>query len=889
MIPLYRLLARLLLPDVAGRHADDMAATAAQLADDARRAGMRALGRYWFTEFRALARLAWTERPPRKAGSMLPHLLQDVRYSLRLLRRTPGVTFVALLTIGLGIGANTAIFSIVNGVILRPLPLHDPDRLFLIQHAQLSDRTQVAAVSPGNFYDVQRASRVIQPMAGFSGSTVTLTGRGDPERLQGIVSNGSILEVAGVQPALGRIFTAADQTPGSPRVVVISHRLWQRLFGGSADAIGQSLTLGGTPVTILGVMPKGFSFPDTNVDFWAPELLTPQQRASRTEYYLTILGRLAPGATPGGARAELDSIMEGLRTSFPQANSGITLEPTPLAEALVSNITQMLWILMGSVGCVLLIACANLANLLLAKATGRGREIAIRQAIGADRGRIIRQMLVESVVLGVTGGIAGVAIGKVFLDALVAWLPAGIPRLAEASIDVRVLLLTLVVSAATGIFFGLAPALQLARRGPASALRDDARTSTGRGPLRAILVAAELALALVLLAGAGLLIRSFVQMQRVDPGFSTDRLLTFQVRMEGPAYSQAPARIAFVNGIVERLKTLPGVVDAAAGSNAPIAGRGTGAWFNMLARPWPDGTTPPAVPYRVITPDYFKTMQIPLVRGRLLTESDGLTGTPSVVISESVAKRFWGADAGLPGRSGAAAEAGDPIGAGIYLGAPSNKLFDRATIVGIVKDVKLAGLGSPLTDAVYGLNTLMPWWRNFTFTVRASGDPTALAPSVRQIVRTTDPQLAVTALQAMTDIMNTSLAPARASMLLLALFAGVAMVMAAIGVFGVMSYSVNLRAREMGIRMALGARPSEVRRLVVASGMRQALIGVALGVGGAIWMTRAMRSLLFQVQPGDPLTLTAAALLLLATAGVACYIPARRATRVDPLIVLRAE
>jgi putative ABC transport system permease protein len=808
---------------------------------------------------------------------MLHHLLQDVRYSLRLLRRTPGVTFVALLTIGLGIGANTAIFSIINGVILRPLPLHDPDRLFLIQHAELGDRTRVAAVSPGNFYDVQRASRTIQPMAGFAGSTVTLTGRGDPERLQGIVSNGSILEVAGVQPALGRIFTAADQTSGSPRVVVISHRLWQRLFGGSADAIGQSLTLGGTPATVLGVMPKGFSFPDTTVDFWAPELLTPQQRASRTEYYLTILGRLAPGATPAAARAELDSIMEGLRAAFPQANSGITLEPAPLAEALVSNVTQMLWILMGSVGCVLLIACANLANLLLAKATSRGREMAIRQAIGADRGRVIRQMLAESVVLGIAGGIAGVAIGTVFLDALVAWLPAGIPRITEASIDVRVLLVTLGVSAVTGIFFGLAPALQLARRGPATALRDDARTSTGRGQLRAVLVAAELALALVLLAGAGLLIRSFVQMQRVDPGFSTDRLLTFQVRMEGPAYAQAPARIAFVNGVVERLKTLPGVIDAAAGSNAPIAGRGTGAWFNMLARPWPAGTTPPAVPYRVVTPEYFRTMKIPLVRGRLLTESDGLDGTPSVVVSESVAKRFWGAGAGLP------------IGSEIYLGAPDNKLFERATIVGIVRDVKLAGLGSPLTDAVYGLNTLMPWWRNFTFTVRTSGDPTALAPSVRQIVHTTDPQLAVTALQAMTDIMNTSLAPARASMLLLALFAGVAMVMAAIGVFGVMSYTVNLRAREMGIRMALGARPSEVRRLVVANGMRQASIGVALGVVGAIWMTRAMTSLLFQVQPGDPLTLTAAALLLLATAAVACYVPARRATRVDPLIVLRAE
>ena len=804
-------------------------------------------------------------------------MLRDIRYGLRLLLRTPGATAIALLTIGLGIGANTAIFSIINGVILRPLPLRDPDRLLLIQHAQLDDRTQLVTMSPGNFFDIQQASRLVQPMAGFSGSTVTLTGRGDPERLQGIVSSGSILEVAGVQPVLGRIFTEADQKPGAPRVVVLSHRLWQRLFEGRADALGQSLVLGGTPVSVIGVMPKDFTFPDTNVDFWAPEVLTDRQRASRTEFYLTILGRLAPGATPGAARAELDSIMERLRTSFPQANSSLAIEPAPLAEALVSNVTQMLWILMGSVGCVLLIACANLANLLLAKATGRGREMAIRQAIGADRRRVIGQMLVESVVLGVAGGIVGVVVGKIFLDALVAWLPAGIPRIAEVSIDVRVLLFTLLVSAATGVLFGLAPALQLARRTPASLLRDDARTSTGRAPLRAILVAAELALALVLLAGAGLLIRSFALMQRVDPGFSTDRLLTFVVRMEGPVYAQAPARLAFVNGVVERLKTLPGVIDAAAGSNAPIAGRGTGAWFNIISRPVPAGTTPPAVPYRVITPDYFKTMQIPLVRGRLLTASDGLTGTPSVVISESVAKRLWGSDGQ------------DPLGTDIYLGAPDNKLFPTAKIVGIVKDVKLAGLGSPLTDAVYGLNTLMPWWRNFTFTVRTTGDPTALAPSVRQIVRSADPQLAITALQAMTDIMSTSLAPARASMLLLALFAGVAVVMAAVGVFGVMSYTVGMRAREMGIRMALGARPSEVRRMVVSDGMRQALVGVIAGVIGAVWLTRAMTSLLFQVRPGDPLTLTAAAVLLLATAALACYLPARRATKVDPLIVLRAE
>jgi predicted permease len=345
--------------------------------------------------------------------------------------------------------------------------------------------------------------------------------------------------------------------------------------------------------------------------------------------------------------------------------------------------------------------------------------------------------------------------------------------------------------------------------------------------------------------------------------------------MEGPAYQKAAARIAFVNGIVDRLKTLPGVTEAAASSYAPIVGRGTGAWFNIIARPWPPGTTPPGVPYRVITADYFKAMQIPLLRGRLLTDRDGLNGTPSVVISESLARRFWPNE--------------DPVGADIYLGAPDNKLFDRAAVVGVVKDVQLSGLGGSLTDAVYGLNTLMPWWRNFTFTVRTSGEPLSLAASARQIVRDADPSIATTGMQAMTDIMRTSIAPTRASMLLLALFAGVALVMAAVGVFGVMSYAVNLRTREMGIRLALGARPAEVQRMVVADGMKQAIVGVIVGAAGAAWVTRTMSSMLFGVSPGDPATLALASSVLLVTAALACYMPARRATRVDPLVVLRAE
>ena len=877
MIALYRLAFRLLLPAAADRLGDEAMETVARLSADARQRGTGAWVRYWITEFRSLGREAWNERPPRKGGNMIPTLVQDVRYSLRLLARTPGVTAVALLTLALGIGANTAIFSIVNGVLLKPLPYPDADRLYLVQHAQLSDGAQLGSTTPGNFYDIQSAVPSMQ-MAAISTSSATLTGRGDPERLVGVGSAGSVLAVLGVAPQLGRIFTEQDDRPGAPKTVVISDALWRRIFGARPDALGQTLMLGGEPFTVIGVMPRGFSFPDTQIDLWAPAHFNAQMRASRTEYFLTIIARLAPDATFATARGQLDSVMARLREQFPQANSDVALDAQPLGESMVANVSQMLWILMGTVGCVLLIACANLANLLLARATGRSREIAIRQAIGANRGRLVRQLLVESMLLALLGGAAGVLVGKTFLDALVAWLPAGIPRIADASVDARVLFFTFAAASITGVLFGLAPALQLSGRAPALVLRDDARTSTGRGALRGVLVVAELAIALVLLVGAGLLMRSFVLMQRVDPGFATDRVLTFQVRMEGPAYAKAPTRIAFVNGVVERLKSLPGATDAAASSYAPIVGRGTGAWFNMLARPWPAGTTPPGIPYRVVTPTYFKTMQIPLVRGRLLDERDGAGGTPSVVISESVARRFWSAPSD-----------GDPLGSEIYLGAPDNKLFERATIVGIVKDVRLAGLGGTLTDAVYGLNTLMPWWRNFTFTVRTAGDPASLASAVRQIVRETDPALAVTGVQAMIDIMRTSIAPARASMLLLTLFASIAMVMAAVGVFGVMSYAVNLRAREMGIRLALGARPAAVRRMVVADGMKQAAIGVALGIGGAMWVTRMMASELFGVTPNDPLTLAGAAALLFATAALACYIPARRATRVDPLIVLRTE
>ena len=877
MILLYRFALRVLLPRSARRHSAAMLETARSLSRDAKHAGRVAHTRYWAQEFHALCTVTWTETPQRKALPMFSTLLQDIRYGVRLLVRTPGITAIALITLALGIGANTAIFSIIDGVLLRPLAYEDPDRLLLVRQRDASDPDSLSRTSPGMFYDVQQSTRSFDTMAAYQVVSTTLTGKGDPERIEGVHSVGSVLSVLGVRPQIGRMLSEEDDRIGAPRNVVISHRLWQRLFNGRSDALGQNLTLDGEPHTVVGIMPPWFAFPDAEREFWAPMQMTAKMRASRTENFLLIVARLRDGVSADAARGELESVMARLRAEFPVANNNVLLDAQPLRDSVVADVSRQLWILMAGVGCVLLIACANLANLLLARATRRRHELAVRQAIGASRSRIVRQLLVESLVLAFVGGLAGAAVGPLFLDAVVAWLPADIPRLSSATIDLRVLLFTIAVSSLTGVVVGLAPAIQATRREGTVLVRVDTRTSTSRSVLRSMLVVTEVAVAVLLLAGAGLLIRSFVLLQRVDAGFSAENVLTFNLRFEGREYEEPAARVAAVNAIVERLQVLPGAVGASASSYVPLAGWGTAAWFNIVSRPVPPGGTPESIPYRVITPDYFKVMQIRLLRGRLLTDADGIGGTPSVVISESAARRFW-----------PTAAQGDPIGSEVYLGPPENK-FARATIVGIVKDVKLTELGSDVTDALYGLNSLMPFWRGFTFAIRTSGDPLSVAADARRMVRERAPTVAITALRPMTEIVHRSQGPARASMSLLVLFAVIAGVMAAIGVFGVMSYVVNLRARELGIRLALGATGSELQRMVMVDGMAQALTGVVLGLVAAAWLTRSMRALLYGVAPGDPLTLFVVGSLLIASAALACFVPARRATRIDPLTVLRAE
>ena len=890
MLRTFRMARRILLPrDVASDDEAEAVATAASLAADAGRRGPRATFTYWRTEFTSLLRaaVAARRRDPqlpddlvavRRRLPMLSTVLHDARYALRVLRRAPGFTAVAVLTLALGIGANTAIFSLINGVLLQPLPYPRADRLYRVLHGEIDDPTSLASMTPGNFYDLQRESTAMKPFAAVTRITPTLTGHGEPRPVPGMRSAGSILEVVGVPPMLGRIYTDRDDMPGAEPVMVLSHSTWMRLFGGDEGAIGQALVLDGRPVMVVGVMPAGFHFPAPDVEFWMPALFPDTLRASRTEFMLGGIGRLADGRDATEANAELQTIMARLRADHPQANSNVAIVTEPLQEAIVGSVRTPLWILMASVACVLLIACANLANLMLARAADRRREVAVRQAIGAGRLHLVRQLLVESLVLGLAGGIAGLLTGYAFLNALIAWLPPGTPRLEAVTLDASVLAFTLIIAIGSSVCFGLAPALQLAGNAPVTALKEGSANATARSLLRPALVVCEIAVALVLLAGAGLLLRSFQALQQVDPGFPIDRVLTLGVSLPQTTYPRPAERIAFVNEALERLGRLPGVEAVAAGSGVPLAGRGTGAWFNMYDRPVPPGQTPPGVPYRVVTPRYFETLGIRLLRGRLLSDRDGLDGTPSVVISESVASRFWPEGQGR-----------DAIGAEIYLGAPGNRLFDRATVVGIVKDVKLAGLDSGMTEAVYATQTLMPFWRGFTFAIRTTGDPAALASAARHELRQIDAAMPVMAVRTMDDVLEGSMAPARSSMLLLTIFASVALAMAAVGVFGVLSFTVTRRSREMGIRMALGADATAVRWLVVRDGMRQAAAGIAVGLIGAFWLTGFMSTLLFQVAPRDPITFAGAALILTAVSALACYLPARRATRVNPLVVLRAD
>ncbi len=878
----YRRVLALVLPRrFRERFSHQMLAVFAELESEARaRAGSRGVVAALLSELPGLLRLAARERRAERAerarlpnvaqgkGNMLESFTQDLRFAARSLRRSPGFTLVATLTLALGVGANTAIFSVVDGVLLRPLPVRDPARLVAVgEQSASAGPGNVSVTSPANLYDWQRSTRSMR-IAGFTSVSGTIMAHGEPQQLFGTQSIGGILPLLGVPPMLGRLIGESDEDAAAPAAIVLSYESWRDLFGEDRDAIGKTITMNGTPRTIVGVMPRAFSFLGGPSAFYVPARFDAKFRENRDQYFIEVVGRLAPGSSVEQAQTELETVAARLRRDWPTFNTNLKILVLPLQETIVGGSRTQLMVLMGAVAFVLLITCANLGNLLLARASGRRREIAVRQALGAGQGRVARQLLTESLLLAIVGGALGLIVGKLFLDLLLAAQTiTNLPRSDEITLDGRVLAFTFGVSLLAGVIFGSVPAWQLSRAPSTSALREGAKGSDNQQWARSVLVVSEIALAMVLLTGAGLLLRSFALLQRVDAGVRQDHVMTFSVRLPRDDRTFFPRSI-------ERLRALPGVRSAALTSQLPVTGRGIGAWFNRIDKPLPAGVNPTGEAYRVVTPGYFETMGIALRRGRGIETTD-THDAPVVVVNEALVRKYYRGE--------------DPLGKPIYLGAPDNRLFREASIVGVVSDTRDVGLGSDPLPTVYIPLAVMPGWPAFSYVLRTQQEPGAIIAAARRAMREIDPTLPVRDVASMDDVLSTAVAPARWSTTLLGVFAGVALVIAVLGVFGVLSFVVTQRTRELGIRIALGAAPAQVRRHVVARGLTLVLIGVVAGILGAVTLTRFMSALLFGVTPTDPATYGAVAAILIGAALLASYLPARRATRVDPILALRAE
>lgn len=890
MTRLYALALFLLPRDVRDAHGAEMVAVFAQLlGEQRRRNGLSGVVRAATYEGIALLGFAWCTRrgtrpPPRidermlawsvdseRNGSMRVSVLQDIRYAIRLLARTPGFTLICIVTIAVAIGANTAVFSLVHGVMLKPLPFPESDRLVVL--GQYTDgAATLSTTTPGNFYDWRARMTALDAIAGFA-YTQRVVERGEfAERTLGVQSVGNVFDVLG-RPALdGRTLAEADDDPGAPAVVVLAEGFARRLFG-ERQVVGETLRINGLPFTVVGVMPRDFGFPDYDAQYWVSARFDARFRQNRDQYFLLAVGRLQSGGSIEQSVTQLNTVMDVIRREYPQHTQNATGAVVPLKQFVTDGFGARLWMLLGGVVVVLMIACANIANLLLARGSARRREMAVRHALGARATRLVRQMLTESLVLALLGGAMGILLGRGLLQVLIAWLPQNLPRAEGVTLDATVLAVTATASVVCGLVFGLWPALQLSRAGAADAVRHGIRETGRTDRVRSGLVIAQVALSLTLLAGAGLLARSFNNLSNVRPGFEPDNLLTFNVSLPGAVYREPAARLAYFQRAVEQLHSVPGVTAVALSSTLPVAGRGVGAWFNMLDRPLPPNQTPPGVPYRVVTPNYFDTIGVPLRRGRVLSENDGPGGVRAVVISEAVERRFW------PG--------GSALGKRIYLGAPDNRLFEDAEIVGVVGDVKQTALDEATSEAVYIPHRLMPGMTTFSFALRTPQEPTSLASAVRSELRRIDPSVPVHQIRPMSEIVAQSLTPARSSFYLLGLFAFMALVLATIGVFGVLSYTVSQRRAEMAIRVALGASSRSVLMLVLGHGLRQVGLGIAIGLLLTMSLARYIQGLLFNVPPVDPLTLVVVSVLLTLVASVAVYVPGRRATTVDPVMVLR--
>ncbi len=815
----------------------------------------------------------------RQRRDIVSELMQDLRLALRGIRRSPAFAAVVIATLALCIGANTAIFSVVNAVLLAPLPYRDPGALVRVYHVWEGKKV---VMSPPNFIDVAKQSRSLAEAAAFAGGSVNVTGVGDPVRVSGVETSASFFHVLGVQPALGRTFLPDENEPGRTKVVVLGHAIWQQRFGSSRTVIGSPMYLDGERYTIVGVMPSGFDMP-RKTDLWTPLTYDVAFTAkSRGAWYVNGIARLKPGVTEQDAATEVALIGKQLEKQYPDDNAKLGMSVTSMREAMVGDVRKPLVILLCAVGFVLLIACANVANLLLARSTTRQTEMALRSALGAGRRRLVRQLLTESVLLSLIGGGLGLLLASWGVKMLVALQPRGIPRLDTVRVDGTVMAFTAAVAVLTGIAFGIAPALQLVRRGGsglALSLRAGGRgmlSDWGGRRLRGALIVAEIALALVLLTCAGLMLQSFARLQSVDPGFHPEQRLAIDMSVPRATYQNDEKVAGFYERLLERLAAQPGTRSVGAISALPLTNFGFTFTFSIDGRPPVKPEDQPSMQTRIISADYHRTLGIPVVRGRTITAGDRVGAPLVAVINEAAAKRFF------PGE--------DPIGKHVKLGWGRGKLNDpvNGTIVGIVGDVKGFGLDQEAQPEI-DFSMMQNPVTNMSIVLRTDVPPASLAAAARREVHALDPSLPVTDVRTLERLVADSVSQPKFYMLLLGIFAGVALVLAAVGIGGMMSFAVAQRTREIGIRVALGASRAGVIGLVVSEAMRLAVAGVVLGALAAAALSRAMASLLFGIGARDPVTFVLAAALLSAVAFAATLLPARRAASVDPATALRAD
>ncbi|MBZ5608401.1 MAG: ABC transporter permease [Acidobacteriia bacterium] len=796
--------------------------------------------------------------------------------------KTPGLTAAAILTLSLGIGANSAIFSVIDAILIRPLAYRDAGNLVLVYGDRPDKGVRRLPVAPPDFRDFAAQSRSFDQIGAFRSQPSVLTGRDLAERVEATAVSPSIFELLGVKARLGRLFARDEDQAAKNSVAILSDGLWRRRFGGDAGVLGSSLTLAGRSYTIIGVAPEKFRLLDNPSDLWIPYSPDPEELAPLKRGYrsLTVIAHLRPGVTQAQAETEIEAVARRIADANPQTNAGYGAEVVPLKEQMVGDIRPTLWTLLGAVAFVLLIGCANVANLMLARAGTREKEIAVRTSLGANPARLIGQLLTESVVLAVIGGLAGLLLAYWATPALVKLAPANIPRADEISLDWRVLVFTLAISVVTGIVFGLAPALLTVSSDLNSILKTSGRSTTGyrtRSRARDAFVVSEIAACVALLIGAGLLIRSFERLQDVNPGFRADHLLTMQISLPETRYSGLKVAL-FYQQLLERVQALPGVKAAGVSRFLPLGGGDASANFQIAGQPSGAIADQPRAKFRATSEAYFAAVGIPLLQGRLFDRTDGQNSPKVVIINDLARRRYW------PNQ--------DPIGKRIQAG------FDEsnwATIIGVVGNVRHAGLDAEISpETYYHYLQIPPEVMNFAegtmaLVLRTSGDPAALTPEVRNELRTLDPNQPVFNVRTMAEVISGSVAQPRFRTLLLTIFASLALLLAAIGLYGVMAYSVTQRVNELGVRAALGAQPSDILKLVVGHGLRLALVGIGAGVLLALAGSRIISRLLFGVKVIDPLTFGVTCLGMLAVSTLACLVPALKATRVEPAKALRAE